>query len=165
MGNLATGRTPTTLTTCGQNSTELYCFYPEHNLYHGSCGLPKCTKCNANQPNNSHLPDEMTDDFFLHPGSWWQSAQGVHREEIRLDLETEFYLTHVIVVFKSPRPAAMILERSQNYGQTWRPYKYFAVNCTATFGLPDDNTEEGALCTSRYSDAVPCTRGEVSYGN
>ncbi|XP_015680452.1 netrin-4-like [Protobothrops mucrosquamatus] len=163
VGNLATGRTPTTLTTCGQNSTELYCFYPEHNLYHGSCGLPKCTKCNANQPNNSHLPDEMTDDFFLHPGSWWQSAQGVHREEIRLDLETEFYLTHVIVVFKSPRPAAMILERSQNYGQTWRPYKYFAVNCTATFGLPDDSTEEGSLCTSRYSDAVPCTRGEVIF--
>uniref|UniRef100_A0A670XZK0 Netrin-4 n=1 Tax=Pseudonaja textilis TaxID=8673 RepID=A0A670XZK0_PSETE len=163
VGNLATGRIPTTLTTCGQNSTELYCFYPEHNLHHGSCGMPKCTKCNANQPNNSHHPEEMTDDFFLHPGSWWQSAQGVHREEIRLDLETEFYLTHVIVVFKSPRPAAMVLERSQDYGQTWRPYKYFAVNCTATFGLPDDNSEEGSLCTSRYSDVVPCTRGEVIF--
>uniref|UniRef100_A0A8C6YJ50 Netrin-4 n=1 Tax=Naja naja TaxID=35670 RepID=A0A8C6YJ50_NAJNA len=163
VGNLATGRIPTTLTTCGQNSTELYCFYPEHNLHHGSCGMPKCTKCNANQPNNSHHPDEMTDDFFLHPGSWWQSAQGVHREEIRLDLETEFYLTHVIVVFKSPRPAAMVLERSQDYGQTWRPYKYFAVNCTATFGLPDDNSKEGSLCTSRYSNVVPCTRGEVIF--
>ncbi|XP_028575069.2 netrin-4-like [Podarcis muralis] len=166
VGNLATGRTPVTLTTCGQNSTELYCFYPDHHLLHHGpqgCGQPRCTKCNANQPDNSHLPSAMTDDFFLNPASWWQSAQGVHREEIRLDLETEFYLTHVIVVFKSPRPAAMVLERSQDYGKTWRPYKYFSANCTATFGLPDDTTEEGSLCTSRYSDVMPCTRGEVIF--
>uniref|UniRef100_A0A8D0G2U2 NET4 protein n=1 Tax=Strix occidentalis caurina TaxID=311401 RepID=A0A8D0G2U2_STROC len=166
VGNLATGRIPITLTTCGQNSTELYCSYPDQNLLHqGShgCGQPRCTKCNANQPDNSHLPADMTDDFFANPISWWQSAQGVHREEIRLDFETEFYLTHVIAVFKSPRPAAMVLERSQDYGQTWRPYKYFSVNCTATFGLQDDLIEEGSMCTSRYSDAVPCTRGEVIY--
>uniref|UniRef100_A0A8C6Z2Y8 Netrin-4 n=1 Tax=Nothoprocta perdicaria TaxID=30464 RepID=A0A8C6Z2Y8_NOTPE len=166
MGNLATGRTPATLTTCGQNSTELYCFYPDQNLLHPAaqgCGQPRCTKCNANQPDNSHLPADMTDDFFANPISWWQSAQGVHREEIRLDFETEFYLTHVIAVFKSPRPAAMVLERSQDYGQTWRPYKYFSANCTATFGLQDDLIEEGSMCTSRYSDAVPCTRGEVIY--
>uniref|UniRef100_A0A8C5T7X4 Netrin-4 n=1 Tax=Malurus cyaneus samueli TaxID=2593467 RepID=A0A8C5T7X4_9PASS len=166
VGNLATGRTPVTTSTCGQNSTELYCFYPEQNLLQHSsphCGQPRCTKCNANQPDNSHLPADMTDDFFANPISWWQSAQGVHREEIRLDFETEFYLTHVIAVFKSPRPAAMVLERSQDYGQTWRPYKYFSVNCTATFGLQDDLIEEGSMCTSRYSDAVPCTRGEVIY--
>uniref|UniRef100_A0A452J6Y8 Netrin-1 n=1 Tax=Gopherus agassizii TaxID=38772 RepID=A0A452J6Y8_9SAUR len=166
VGNLATGRTPVSLTTCGQNSTELYCFYSDQHLFHWAsqgCGQPQCTKCNANQPDNSHLPSDMTDDFFLNPGSWWQSAQGVHREEIRLDLETAFYLTHVIVVFKSPRPAAMVLERSQDNGQTWRSYKYFSSNCTATFGLQDDLIEEGSLCTSRYSDAVPCTRGEVIY--
>uniref|UniRef100_A0A8C5NJJ9 Netrin-4 n=1 Tax=Junco hyemalis TaxID=40217 RepID=A0A8C5NJJ9_JUNHY len=166
VGNLATGRTPVTSTTCGQNSTELFCFYPEQNLLHHlspGCGQPRCAKCNINQPDNSHLPADMTDDFFANPISWWQSAQGVHREEIRLDFETEFYLTHVIAVFKSPRPAAMVLERSQDYGQTWRPYKYFSVNCTATFGLQDDLVEEGSMCTSRYSDAVPCTRGEVIY--
>lgn len=165
VGNLAAGRTPVTTTTCGQNSTELFCFYPEQNLLHHlspGCGQPRCSKCNTNQPDNSHLPADMTDDFFANPISWWQSAQGVHREEIRLDFETEFYLTHVIAVFKSPRPAAMVLERSQDYGQTWRPYKYFSVNCTATFGLQDDLIEEGSMCTSRYSDAVPCTRGEVS---
>uniref|UniRef100_A0A8C8S7I5 Netrin-1 n=1 Tax=Pelusios castaneus TaxID=367368 RepID=A0A8C8S7I5_9SAUR len=159
-------RTPVSLTTCGQNSTELYCFYPDQNLLHHvsqGCGQHRCTKCNAHQPDNSHLPSDMTDDVFLNPLTWWQSAQGVHREEIRLDLETAFYLTHVIIVFKSPRPAAMVLERSQDKGQTWRPYKYFSVNCTATFGLPDDLTEEGSMCTSRYSDAVPCTRGEVIF--
>ncbi|XP_069499503.1 netrin-4-like isoform X2 [Ambystoma mexicanum] len=166
VGNLAMGRAPATLTTCGKNSTELYCFYPDQHLLQTgqpACGQPRCTKCNAKQPDNSHLAADMTDDVFVNPLSWWQSAQGVHREEIRLDLESEFYLTHVIVVFKSPRPAAMVLERSQDHGQTWRPYKYFALNCTATFGVQDDLAHEGAICTSRYSDAWPCTRGEVIY--
>ncbi|KAM4652285.1 netrin-4-like [Discoglossus pictus] len=165
VGNLATGRTPLTLTTCGENAAELYCFYPTHPPLSAptSCESPQCTKCNVNQPEDSHLPSHMTDDVFSSPATWWQSAQGIVREEIRLDFETEFYLTHVIIVFKSPRPAAMVLERSLNYGKTWRPYKYFANNCTATFDLEDDVLEEGSLCTSRYSDAWPCTKGEVIF--
>ncbi|XP_075039792.1 netrin-4-like isoform X2 [Mixophyes fleayi] len=165
VGNLAIGRTPVTLTTCGQNVSELYCFYPEDQFQQppNSCSQPHCTKCSVNQPENSHLPSHMTDDVFSSPATWWQSAQGVLREEIRLDFETEFYLTHVIMVFKSPRPAAMVLERSFDHSKTWRPYKYFATNCTATFSLQDDLFEEGSLCTSRYSDAWPCTRGEVIF--
>ncbi|XP_075687927.1 netrin-4-like [Rhinoderma darwinii] len=165
VGNLAIGRTPVTLTTCGQNVSELYCFYPEVQFQQTpvACGQSQCTKCSINQPENSHLPSHMTDDVFSSPATWWQSAQGVLREEIRLDFETEFYLTHVIMVFRSPRPAAMVLERSLDHGKTWRSSKYFASNCTATFGLQDDLNEEGSLCTSRYSDARPCTRGEVIF--
>ncbi|KAG9473122.1 hypothetical protein GDO78_014330, partial [Eleutherodactylus coqui] len=165
VGNLAIGRTPVTLTTCGQNVSELYCFYPEVQFQQTlvSCGQSQCTKCSINQPENSHLPSHMTDDVFSSPATWWQSAQGVLREEIRLDFETEFYLTHVIMVFKSPRPAAMVLERSHDHGKTWRAYKYFATNCTATFGLQDDLKEERSMCTSRYSNAWPCTRGEVIF--
>ncbi|XP_073431103.1 netrin-4-like isoform X2 [Dendrobates tinctorius] len=165
VGNLAIGRTPVTLTTCGQNVSELYCSYPEVRYQRTdiSCSESQCTKCSINQPENSHLPSHMTDDVFSSPGTWWQSAQGVLKEEIRLDLETEFYLTHVIMVFRSPRPAAMVLERSFDHGKTWRPYKYFAINCTATFSLQDDLNEEGSMCTSRYSAAWPCTRGEVIF--
>ncbi|KFP43104.1 Netrin-4, partial [Chlamydotis macqueenii] len=73
------------------------------------------------------------------------------------------YFTHLILVFKSPRPAAMVLERSQDFGKTWKPYKYFAANCSATFGLEDDVRQRGAICTSRYSSPFPCTGGEVIY--
>ncbi|CAH2312063.1 netrin-4-like [Pelobates cultripes] len=166
VGNLATGRTPITFTSCGKNVTELYCYYPEQHLFQqlqASCDVPQCTKCSVNQPENSHPPSHMTDDVFSSPATWWQSTQGVLREEIRLNFETKFYLTHVIMVFKSPRPAAMVLERSHDHGKTWRPYKYFATNCTATFGLQDDLLQEGSICTSRYSGAWPCTRGEVIF--
>lgn len=74
-----------------------------------------------------------------------------------MDLETEFLFTHLIVVFRSPRPAAMVLERSQDRGRTWETLRYFARDCQAMFGLA-----EGSACTSKYSGAFPCSRGEVS---
>ncbi|XP_066866018.1 netrin-4 isoform X4 [Kogia breviceps] len=159
MGNLALGRELWADTTCGQNATELYCFYSENTDL--TCQQPKCDKCNAAQPHLSHLPAAMADSSFSFPRTWWQSAEDVHREKIQLDLEAEFYFTHLIMVFKSPRPAAMVLDRSQDFGKTWKPYKYFATNCPATFGLEDDVVKKGAICTSRYSNPFPCTGGEV----
>ncbi|XP_067854459.1 netrin-4 isoform X2 [Heptranchias perlo] len=166
VGNLATGRTVRTLTTCGDNGTEQFCSFLDDEGPGDPasiCRRTKCSKCNSNRSEYSHPPSDMTDDFFLRQSSWWQSAQGAPREEIRLDLETEFYLTHAIVLFKSPRPAVMLLERSQDYGRTWRPYKYFARNCTEMFGMADDITWENSLCTSRYSDPLPCSKGEVIF--
>ncbi|XP_043418112.1 netrin-4 isoform X4 [Prionailurus bengalensis] len=161
MGNLALGRKLWADTTCGQNATELYCSYSENADL--TCRQPKCDKCNAAQPHVAHLPAAMADSSFRFPRTWWQSAEDVHREKIQLDLEAEFYFTHLIMVFKSPRPAAMVLDRSQDFGKTWKPYKYFATNCSATFGLEDDVVKKGAICTSRYSNPFPCTGGEVIF--
>ena len=93
-------------------------------------------------------------------GSTAQQQQ--QQDEIRLDLETRFCLSHVILVFRSPRPAAMAIERSADFGKTWEALKLYAQNCSADFGLPDDFSQPGSLCTSRYSSAAPCTGGEVS---
>ncbi|XP_064232930.1 netrin-4 isoform X1 [Aotus nancymaae] len=161
MGNLALGRKLWADTTCGQNATELYCFYSENTDL--TCRQPKCDKCNAAHPHLAHLPSAMADSSFRFPRTWWQSAEDVHREKIQLDLEAEFYFTHLIMVFKSPRPAAMMLDRSQDFGKTWKPYKYFATNCSATFGLEDDVVKKGAICTSKYSSPFPCTGGEVIF--
>ncbi|XP_042589819.1 netrin-4-like [Cyprinus carpio] len=145
MGNLASGRTLFTLTSCCTNSS--------------SC-LPTQPRCLA----ELHPPALMADDPFIHPDTWWGSAAATgEQEEIRLDLETQFCMSHVVLLFRSPRPAAMRLERSQDFGQTWETLKLFARNCTEMFGLPDDASQPGSLCTSRYSNAVPCTRGEIIF--
>lgn len=104
----------------------------------------------------------MTDDPFLNPETWWASGAGAAtQDEIRLDLETQFCLSHVVLVFRSPRPAAMAIERSADFGKTWEALKLFANNCSSEFGLSDDFSQPGSLCTSRYTSATPCTGGEV----
>lgn len=107
----------------------------------------------------------MSDDPFLHPDTWWASGAGTtleeQQDEIRLDLETQFCLSHLVLVFRSPRPAAMVVERSADFGKTWEVLKVFAHNCSMEFGLTDDLSQPGSLCTSRYTSATPCSGGEV----
>ncbi|XP_047439521.1 netrin-4 [Mugil cephalus] len=147
IGNLASGRTLLTLSSCCGNST----------VHPHLCPHP----C----PEDTHPPAHMTDDSFLHPDTWWASGGGTtvqgNQDEIRLDLETQFCLSHVVLVFKSPRPAAMAIERSADFGKTWGPVKVFAQNCSVEFGLPDDFDQPGSVCTSRYTSAAPCSGGEI----
>ncbi|XP_041650843.1 netrin-4-like isoform X2 [Cheilinus undulatus] len=167
MGNLAQGRVLSTLSMCGSNSSEPFCFYKETSALRsrGSCRAAKCSKCNSAIPSQAHPPSAMSDSPFRNPDTWWQSAEGVKEEMLQLDLETEFLLTHLILVFRSPRPAAMVLERSQDHGHTWKTLRYFAKDCEEVFGQAERSpgSESGATCTSKYSGAFPCTRGEVIY--
>ncbi|XP_041051659.1 laminin subunit beta-3-like isoform X2 [Carcharodon carcharias] len=48
-------------------------------------------------------------------------------------MEGKFQLNEVLLRFKSPRPAAMMIERSTDFGQTWKLYQYFADDCAASF--------------------------------
>lgn len=160
MGNLAHGRALQTETACGRHATESFCAYAEDAARR--CQPPACGRCSGAHAGLAHPPAAMADSPFRRPRTWWQAAGDAPQETIRLDLEAAFYFTHLILVFKSPRPAAMVLERSQDFGETWKPYKYFAANCSAAFGLEDDVARKGALCTSRYSSPFPCTGGEVS---
>ncbi|XP_032913153.1 netrin-4 isoform X1 [Catharus ustulatus] len=161
MGNLAHGRALRTDTSCGRRAAEPFCSYSED--AQRRCRRPQCGRCSGAHAGLAHPPAAMADSPFRLPRTWWQAAHDAPRETIRLDLEAAFYFTHLIMVFKSPRPAAMVLERSQDFGETWKPYKYFAANCSATFGLEDDVRQRGAICTSRYSSPFPCTGGEVIF--
>uniref|UniRef100_A0A8C6V727 Netrin 4 n=1 Tax=Neogobius melanostomus TaxID=47308 RepID=A0A8C6V727_9GOBI len=125
MGNLAVGRLLTTLSVCGSNSSDSYCSFKHTISPKAFCATPKCGKCNAAIPGQAHPASAMSDSSFRFPHTWWQSAEGAREETLRLDLETAFLFTHLILVFRSPRPAAMILERSQDYGKTWRTLRYF----------------------------------------
>ncbi|XP_028302734.1 netrin-4 isoform X2 [Gouania willdenowi] len=148
IGNLASGRMLHTLSSCCRSSSS----------HHPICSHPLISHQTC--PEDSHPPAHMTDDSFLHPDTWWESHSD-SQDEIRLDLEAAFYLSHVVFVFKSPRPAAMVIERSTDFGKTWEVVQMFSQNCSEEFGLSDDLKQPGSMCTSRYSSAEPCSGGEV----
>ncbi|XP_077371311.1 laminin subunit beta-1 isoform X3 [Festucalex cinctus] len=168
-GNLLIGRAVnlSATSTCGLDEPEHYCIVSH--LQESD----KCFECNSQHPynlqrhRNSHrienviyLMDSNGDNM------WWQSANGEENVSIRLNLEAEFHFTHLIMKFKTFRPAAMIIERSADFGRSWRPYRYFASNCTKTFhSIPSNGLHHinDIICEERYSDIEPSTNGEVIY--
>ncbi|XP_031421824.1 laminin subunit beta-1 [Clupea harengus] len=168
-GNLLIGRAInlTATSTCGLRGPEQYCIVSH--LQESD----KCFECDSRRPHDpyyhriSHRVENVitltdrNDDL-----TWWQAVNGEEHVSIRLNLEAEFHFTHLIMKFKTFRPAAMLIERSADFGRSWRPYRYFSYNCTRTFpGVPTHTLQliDDVICEERYSDIEPSTEGEVIY--
>lgn len=166
-GNLLIGREERLVasSTCGTRSRERFCIVSH-------LEDTKCFSCETNErtvhdPMLNHRIGQII--YKNQPGtrmqSWWQSENGVQNVTIQLDLEAEFHFTHLIIVFQTFRPAAMLIERSYDFGRTWHVYRYFAHRCAQSFPgvLRQSVNITDVVCDERYSSVEPSKNGEVIF--
>ncbi|XP_054363938.1 laminin subunit beta-3 isoform X1 [Mirounga angustirostris] len=128
VGDLLIGRTRflRASSTCGLTKPETYCTqYGEWRM--------KCCKCDSRLPHNynSHRVENVVSSSG--PMRWWQSQNDVNPVSLQLDLDRRFQLQDIMMDFKGPMPAGMLIERSSDFGNTWHVYQYLAADCTSAF--------------------------------
>ncbi|XP_030280431.1 laminin subunit beta-4 [Sparus aurata] len=167
LGDLMVGRAAqlSASSTCGLGGPQNYCIigYLEEEQ--------KCFTCDSrlpynrySNPNSHHIENVITTFDPERKMKWWQSENGVHHVSIRLDLEAVFQFSHLVLTFKSFRPAAMLVERSKDFGQSWKVFRFFAEDCSLNFPSVSNqpaNSIDDVICDSRYSGSQPSTDGEV----
>lgn len=128
VGDLLIGRTQflRASSTCGLTKPETYCAqYGEWQM--------KCCKCDSRVAHNynSHQVENVVSSSG--PTRWWQSQNDVSPVFLQLDLDRKFQLQDIMMDFKGPVPAGLLIERSSDFGKTWQVYQYLAADCGSAF--------------------------------
>lgn len=148
--------------TCGMDGPEDYCI-----VSHLQDNPEECFVCDATIPKLSHEPRKMISNFNGRTEkTWWQSQNIKEDVYLQLDLEAQFHFTHLVMTFRTFRPAGMVIERSWDYGRNWNVYRYYAADCKQTFpdipNRPQEDVDD-VVCTQDFSSVEPSSNGEVIF--
>ncbi len=112
--------------------------------------------CDATNPDNSHGPEKMTD--FSDGVTWWQSENGIHTPQtvsIQIDLETHVQVESILIDYKSFKPNGSYILRSEDNGNSFEPFNYFAFDCLNKYMIdPNLQAETQTLC-QEFTNPAP----------
>ncbi|XP_062872234.1 laminin subunit alpha-5 [Trichomycterus rosablanca] len=175
--NLAEGTKITATATCGEDEDGR----PVQDLYCKLVGGPVsgdpsqtiqgqyCDTCDTADSNRAHPISNAIDGTER----WWQSpplsrSSEYNQVNVTLDLGQLFHVAYVLIKFaNSPRPDLWVLERSIDFGITYKPWQFFASSkrdCIERFGqrtIERINHDNDVICTTEYSRIVPLENGEI----
>ncbi|NXJ67160.1 LAMB3 protein, partial [Rostratula benghalensis] len=143
--------------TCGLSKPETYC------TPHGEWSV-RCCRCDSRLPHayNSHRVENVLSSAGH--SRWWQSQNGIERVSLQLDLDQTFQLSSILLHFRSPLPAAMLIERSTDFGKTWEVYQYLASDCATTFPhIPRGSPENWQDTRCQALQGYPLHGGKVKF--
>ncbi|XP_061192514.1 laminin subunit alpha-like [Saccostrea echinata] len=174
--NLAQERRIYASSTCGEEGQELYCRLTGASSENGFADPYReiiqgqyCDVCDPSIREHRHPPEYAIDGTER----WWQSpplSRGMeyNRVNLTIDLGQEFHVAYVFIkMANSPRPGVWALERSTDFGQSWRAWQYFAdtpSDCMKFFGVPADQeiySDDAVICSTEFSKIVPLENGEI----
>ncbi|EDQ92229.1 uncharacterized protein MONBRDRAFT_6041 [Monosiga brevicollis MX1] len=97
-----------------------------------SCGH----SCSLAHPDTFHPPSHILDGDL---SSFWQGPPGMDDINVTISLDPnsaessfQYHLAYVLIRFNSPKPAAMVIERSTDGGHSFTPWRYMARDCQGT---------------------------------
>ncbi|NXS60382.1 LAMB3 protein, partial [Brachypteracias leptosomus] len=143
--------------TCGLTKPETYCTpYGEWSM--------RCCRCDSRLPHtyNGHRVENVLSSAGH--TRWWQSQNSVERVSLQLDLDQTFQLSSILLHFRSPLPAAMLIERSTDFGRTWQVYQYLASDCATAFPrIPQGSPESWQDTRCQTLQGHPLHGGKVTF--
>ncbi|XP_054660088.1 laminin subunit beta-3 isoform X2 [Grus americana] len=143
--------------TCGLTKPETYC------TPHGEWSM-RCCRCDSRLPHsyNGHRVENVLSSAGH--SRWWQSQSGIERVSLQLDLDQTFQLGSILLHFRSPLPAAMLIERSTDFGKTWEVYQYLASDCATAFPhVPQGSPENWQDVRCQALQGYPLHGGRVKF--
>ncbi|ESO12687.1 hypothetical protein HELRODRAFT_62664, partial [Helobdella robusta] len=173
-GNLLIGREKnlTASSTCGTKGQEKYCVVSHLDKdkpnNQKARTFKNCFICDSRQPysvdnKKSHLIENVLQTKELDKNKWWQSKYGEHSVYVQFDLEAEFHFLYLHFQCKTLLPAAMLVERSNNFGRTWRVDRYFSEDCERDFPRVPTYSSDFRVpyCTNEFSESPNKLNREV----
>lgn len=154
--------------TCG-NPPSTYCRMRPLNM---------CFKCDSRNETlsfpASNIRDKKPRSKWQSP-TWWDWYQNNPEQPLMSNVTISFNKTYiltgeVLMLWMSPRPFKMILEKSPDHGKTWTPLQYYAEDCQGRFnGMNNTDVKTitpgdfGLYCTEKYSSALKQEEGEMKF--